>query len=235
MQLQTAAHAASFDVASLAMCRGLESQAASHLAAISSTGKKAAGETLFAEGDDADCVYEVVKGTLRVCKLLPDGRRQIMGFPGSGHLLGLAAGGNHAYTAEAVTDVTLCRYPRASVDRLVDKVPSLARRLWTATSDELRFAQQQLVLLGRKTATEKVASFLLLLAEQQKSLDGTVFVSMSRTDIGDYLGLTIETVSRTLSKLKRDGLIALPVPDQVKLLDVERLSELAEGESESEA
>ena len=230
MQVQAAISPAKFDMATLAVCRGLGRQAASHIVAISSMRRKAIGETLFAEGDDADSIYEVVSGTLRLYKLLPDGRRQIMGFPTAGHLLGLAPEGSHVYTAEAITEVTLCRYPRASFDRLVDNVPGLARRLWNVTSDELRFAQDQLLLLGRKTATEKVASFLLLLADQQKSEDETVAVPMTRSDMGDYLGLTIETVSRTLTKLKRDKLIALPSLDKIEILDSDRLNEVATGE-----
>jgi CRP/FNR family transcriptional regulator len=217
----------------LTLCRGLERQAVSHVAAISSLCRKAAGETLFSEGDAADGAYEVVKGTLRLYKLLPDGRRQIVGFPTAGHMLGLAPEGTHVYTAEAVTDVTLCRYPRASFNRLVDHVPGLARRLWAVTADELRFAQNQLLLLGRKTATEKVASFLLLLADQQNATD-EIAVPMTRTDIGDYLGLTIETVSRTLTRLKRDRLIGLPSPDRIELLDSDQLADVAAGECESD-
>jgi CRP/FNR family transcriptional regulator len=214
-------------------CRGLEQQAVSHVAAISSLCRKSAGETLFGEGDVADGAYEIVKGTLRLYKLLPDGRRQIVGFPSAGHMLGLAPEGTHVYTAEAVTDVTLCRYPRASFNRLVDHVPGLARRLWAVTADELRFAQNQLLLLGRKTATEKVASFLLLLADQQHATD-EVGVPMTRTDIGDYLGLTIETVSRTLTKMKRDGLIGLPTHDRIELLCADQLTDVAAGEGRAD-
>lgn len=228
MQVQTLSRAAKLDGSALAVCRGLSHQAASHVMAISSQRRKAAGETLFAEGDDADNIYEVVRGTLRLYKMLADGRRQIMGFPASGHLLGLAPTGTHVYTAEALTDVTLCCYPRASFHRLVNDVPGLARRMWAVTSDELRFAQDQLLLLGRKSAAEKVASFLLILAEQQDT--GRLSVPMTRTDIADYLGLTVETVSRTLTKLKHRKLIALPQFNTLHLLDREALEAMAAGE-----
>ena len=230
MLAQAASSASKLDFGSLAVCRGLGRQSASHIAAISSLHRKAAGETIFSEGDSSDYIYEVVHGTLRLYRLLSDGRRQILGFPSDGHTLGLAPNGTHAYTAEAVTDLTLCRYPRTSFERLVDSVPGLARRLWTVTSDELRFAQDLMLLLGRKTATERVASFLLLLAEQQMDSDGEVALPMTRSDIGDYLGLTIETVSRTLTKLKRDRLISLPASDRIEFLDKDRLEEVAAGE-----
>lgn len=227
MQLQTVP-AAKVNFAALAMCRGLGTQATSHIAAISSLQRKAAGETLFNEGDEADCIYEITSGMLRLYKLLPDGRRQIMGFLTAGHLLGLAPEGTYVYTAEALTDLTLCRYRRSGFDRLIDSVPGLARRLWTFTADELRTAQGQLMMLGRKTAMEKIAGFLLMQAELQGT-PGEIRVPMTRSDIGDYLGLTIETVSRTLTKLKRDGVIALPKLDHVEFCDRDRLEDLAGG------
>ncbi len=220
------------DIAALAMCRGLAHQAASRIVAVSSLRKATAGETLFSEGDEADGLYEVVAGMLRLYKLLPDGRRQITGFLSAGQILGLAPEGTHVYSAEAINEVTLCRYPRAGFDRLIDEVPGLARRLLAVTSHELRAAQDQMLLLGRKTAAEKVASFLLLMADQQGS-DDEVSVPMARSDIADYIGLTTETVSRTFTKLKTEGLIALPTPNCVKIHDRARLEDFATGQSGS--
>ncbi|HUB62845.1 MAG TPA: helix-turn-helix domain-containing protein [Methylocella sp.] len=219
------------EFASLALSYGPGHQASSHLAAISSLQRKAPGETLFTEGDETNSVYEIVRGMLRLVKLLPDGRRQITGFLSSGHLLGLAPEGVNVYTAEAVTEVTLCRYGRAAFERLIDEVPGFAKRLLTVTSHELRVAQDQMLLLGRKTAMEKVASFLLLIAKQQDG-DATLEVDlpMTRSDIADYLGLTIETVSRTLTKLKQDGRIALPATTRITICDRDRLEELAAGD-----
>jgi len=223
-----------FDFGTLAMCRGLGRQAATNLAAISSLQKFEAGKALFSEGDQADNVYEVVRGMLRLYKLLPDGRRQITGFLSAGHLLGLAHQEQYLYTAEAVTDVTLCRYPRRHFDRLVDELPGFARRLLAVTADELRAAQDQMLLLGRKAASEKIASFLLMMADwhdRDDESDGKqVHVPMGRADIADYLGLTMETGSRPLPKLRSQGVIALPSHSLVELLDREQLAELAAGE-----
>jgi CRP/FNR family transcriptional regulator len=217
------------DPAGFAICRGLARQAASRIMAVSALHKGKPGETLFTEGDDAEGIYEVVSGMLRLYKLLPDGRRQITGFLSAGQVLGLAPEGTHIYSAEAITPVTLCRYARRSLDRLIDEVPGLARRLLAVTSHELRAAQDQMLLLGRKAAGEKVASFLLLMADQQGTED-RVSVPMSRSDIADYLGLTTETVSRTFTKLKQEGFIALPTPYDVQIIDRDRLEDFANGQ-----
>jgi len=214
--------------------RGLASLGAGSPVAVSTLQKKAAGETVFAEGDEADSVYEVVRGMVRLYKLLPDGRRQITGFLSAGHLLGLAPEGTCVYTAEAITEVTLCRYKRATFERLIDEVPGFARRLLEVASHELRVAQDQMLLLGRKAATEKVASFLLLMAEQQGDDADEIDVPMTRNDIADYLGLTIETVSRTLTKLRQDGLIALPTPARIEIRDLDGLEDLAVGENDAD-
>ena len=221
------------DIAALAMCRGLAQSATKRIVAVSTVQRAKAGETLFTEGDAADGIYEVVSGMLRLYKLLPDGRRQITGFLSAGQILGLAPQGIHAYSAEAINDVSLCRYPRVGLDRLIDEVPALARRLLTVASHELCTAQDQMLLLGRKAASEKVASFLLLMADQQGTGD-EVAVPMSRGDIADYLGLTTETVSRTFTKLKTLGLIGLPTPNHVEIRDRDQLEDFAIGQVESE-
>jgi len=227
--------AATINAAGHVVPRSFDRQATTHLMAISSLQKKAPGETVFAEGDEADSVYEVVHGMVRLYKLLPDGRRLIIGFLSAGHLLGLAPDGICVYTVEAVTAVTLCRYKRIAFERLIDEVPGFARRLLAVASHELRAAQDRMLLLGRKSATEKVASFLLLMADRQAGDDADeVEVPMTRNDIADYLGLTIETVSRTLTKLKQDGLIARTTSARLAIQERDRLEELAAGESASE-
>jgi CRP/FNR family transcriptional regulator, anaerobic regulatory protein len=221
------------DFAKLSTCRGLPPQTAGRILAVSTLEKKLPGQNVFGEGDNADNIYEVVSGMLRLYKLLPDGRRQITGFLSAGQILGLAPEGSYVYAAEAITEVTLCRYTRRAVERLMDEVPGFARRLLAVTSHELRAAQDQMLLLGRKAAGEKVASFLLLMAAQQSGKDA-VSVPMTRTDIADYLGLTIETVSRTFTKLKLDEVIALPTRGRVDILDRDRLEEFAAGDGDED-
>jgi CRP/FNR family transcriptional regulator, anaerobic regulatory protein len=227
--------AAGFDLACSVVCRGLSQQAARPLMAISSLHRKAPGEVLFAEGDEADSIYEVVRGTVRLYKLLLDGRRLIIAFLSAGHLLGLALDGIWVYTAEAITDVTVCRYRRTSFERLVDEVPGLATRLLAVTSDELRAAQERMLLLGRKSAMEKVASFLVLMAGQHGSDDAQeVAIPMTRSDIADYLGLTIGTVSRTLTKLIRRRVIALSTANRIEIRDRDDLEQLAAGDADDD-
>jgi CRP/FNR family transcriptional regulator len=196
----------------------------------------ARGRTLFNEGDDAANVYEIVRGMVRLYRVLPDGRRQIMGFLSDGDLVGVAVAGRYVYSAETITAVSARFYARAKFDRMVDEVPGFARRLLMLASDELRAAQEQMLLLGRKSASEKVATFLLALAARQaddRSACDEVVLPMTRTDIADYLGLTIETVSRALRRLKCEGVIALLSTSRVEILDAGRLEEIAAGEQEA--
>ena len=185
-------------------------------------------QMLFSEGDVATSIHRVVDGTVRVYKLLPDGRRQIVGFMQAGDLMGLTAGACHLYSAEAVTTCTLQRIPRNRIDALMDAQPSVARRLHQLTAAELIAAQDHMLLLGRKTAVERVASFLLVLAGRSRCGGKKVKVPMSRTDIADHLGLTTETVSRAFSKLKTTGQIRLLEGGAVEIVDRECLTETAE-------
>lgn len=203
------------------------------LSSISAPQKVRAGKTLFADGDDAETVFEIVQGIIKLYKLLPDGRRQIMGFVSTDRLIGLAEGDEYPYTAEAVTDVTLCRYSRNQFNKLLDEVPGFARRVLAARSQDLECAQDQMLLLGRKTAIERMATFLLDLGKLQLASSGgrSLQVPMTRADIADYLGLTIETVSRSLAKLKREQIIKLPGALNITVMDRSRLEELAAGET----
>ena len=150
----------------------------------------------------------------------------------AGDFLGLANNETYAYSAEAVTHVALCRFPRRQLEALLERYPKMERRLLGMASHELAAAQEQMLLLGRKTAREKIASFLLTLsrrARKRGQRDNPVAVPMSRTDIGDFLGLTTETVSRTFTQLKTAKLIVLLPNGKVELADLEALQEIAEG------
>jgi CRP/FNR family transcriptional regulator len=227
-----AAGCAACDVRGLTFCAGLAPEDIGRISAIVTRQKLPAHQTLFHEGDAAEYVYNLTRGAMKLYKLLPDGRRQITGFLLAGDFLGLAGKDGYSYSAETVTDVDLCRFSRRKLDALFEQYPQLERRMLKLATDELIAAQDQMLLLGRRTAAEKVASFLLRLCERERvrgQPGNPVSLPMTRGDIADYLGLTIETVSRTLSQLKRDKLIHQLSLSELELLDEERLTALAEG------
>lgn len=168
----------------------------------------AKGAELFAEGDASSFFYKVVSGTVRTVKLLADGRRQIDAFHIAGDMLGLDQGASYRLTAEAVEPATVIAYRRSDFASLMQRDPAVTEALMTATLANLDRAHEHMVLLGRKTATERMASFLLDLAQRLSCAD-RVCLPMQRTDIADHLGLTIETVSRTLSQMVQAKLIRL--------------------------
>jgi len=168
----------------------------------------ARGEEIFAEGDAADCFFKVVSGTVRTCKLLNDGRRQIDAFHLAGDIFGLESGGEHHFTAEAVEEVEVLAFRRGQFTSLVHDDPEFGDQLMEAMLSSLDRAHDHMVLLGRKTAQEKIATFLLDMAARLARTD-RFELPMQRADIADHLGLTIETVSRTLTQMVRDGLIKL--------------------------
>ncbi len=197
---------------SLSVCRVLADDGLRRLNAISDHRAFAAGEVLAREGDPADRMFNVTSGAVRVHKLLPDGRRQIVGFLFAGDFLGLAAGDRYAYSAEAITAGSACRFPRNAYRKLLREIPDLEASLLERTANELRAAQDQMLLLGRKTAIERLASFLLDLSARDRRAGGEgreVQLPMTRAEIADYLGLTTETVSRVTSRLKSRGVIRL--------------------------
>ncbi|HWB49507.1 MAG TPA: helix-turn-helix domain-containing protein [Stellaceae bacterium] len=185
-------------------------------------------EEIYAEGDRADCWFKVISGTVRICKLMADGRRHIAEFFHAGDCFGLDGADTRALAAEAVGDVIVMRFNRAATERLIDQRPELARHMCNMTLRNLAHAQTRLLLLGRMTAPERVASFLIELAER-RDVRRVLDIPMSRNDIADYLGLTIETVCRVLSAMKRDGLVAIPNPHRIEIRDRDALETLVEA------
>jgi CRP-like cAMP-binding protein len=201
------------------------------LQSVSTTSRFGRNQTIFNEGDDARYSYKILEGGVRLCKVRPDGRRQIAEFLLPGDMFGFEVGDEHSLTAEALCDVVLMRCPRSHVERLSDESIDVRRKLMALLRRELSAAQEHLVMLGRQTAKERVASFLLLLAERNQADDGDALdLPMGRQDIADYLGLTIETVCRALTDLKKDGLIAIPNRHQVVIRRIEALELVAEGD-----
>lgn len=203
-----------------------EQNNAGPLHAASSVIQVAEGREVFAEGDEADLFYKVISGVVRVCKFLNDGRRQIEAFHVAGDVFGLELSGEHIHSAEAVSDCKLIAYRRRNVENLAESDRSVGRQLWQFAMLNFAQAQQHALLLGRRGAAEKVASFLLSWATHSKDRR-VINLAMTRQDIADYLGLTIETVSRSFSQFERDGLIALPNSREVRLKNMDALEELA--------
>jgi CRP/FNR family transcriptional regulator, nitrogen fixation regulation protein len=163
---------------------------------------------IYGQGEPTESCWRIISGCVRTAKLLEDGRRQIGEFLWVGDLLGMDDLDLHAFNAEAVTDVTLRRYPRRMVEALAQSHTGLALRLRMLAVANLRCAYQHMVLLGRKTAMERIASFLLDMHRRSTATDRPIVnLPMSRTDIADYLGMTIETASRAFARLQRDGII----------------------------
>lgn len=196
-----------------------------------------AGSVLYYQGDPADHFFEVLQGVVKLYMLTPDGRRQVTSFCFPGQFVGQGADDSYLQTAETVGDAVLRRYARTGMDRLTIEQPELAHRLLRMTLNDLMVAQDQMLSLGRKTATERIASFFLRLAKRETKADGQgpqgamIHLPMARTDIADYLGLTPETVSRILGRLKALGIIALKSANDIAILDLGMLADLAENEA----
>jgi CRP/FNR family nitrogen fixation transcriptional regulator len=183
-----------------------------------------ANTEIYGEGEPADYLYKVVSGAVRTCRILADGRRQIGSFYLPGEVFGLESGDDHAFSAEAIASSKVLVVKRSALLALAGRDRTIANELWATTCHELRIAQNHILLLI-KTAKERVVAFLLEMAERAPSA-GQIELPMSRQDIADYLGLTIETVSRTLTELARTAAIELPATRCVVLRNRAALARL---------
>jgi CRP/FNR family nitrogen fixation transcriptional regulator len=182
-------------------------------------------EEIYGDGEPCEYVYQVVRGGVRTYKLLNDGRRQIGAFHLPGDVFGLDAGSTHRLTAEAITDTTVRLMKRRSLEAAAGTNVQVAHHLWTLTASGLRHAEDHMLLLGRKTAMEKVATFLLEM-DRRLAKAGMMALPMCRRDIGDYLGLTLETVSRALSLLSDQGVLVFSSARQIVLRNRQRLADM---------
>ena len=217
----------------ISVCSAVDDPDLQRLGALAEVLQLKSGAVLIREGEPAPHVFNITGGSLRVYKLLPDGRRQITGFLFAGDFLGLAIGDTYVFSAEAMEDSTVCRFRKGPFRALVAGSPPLEHMLLHRTSHELAAAQNQMLLLGRKTAIERMASFLLDLPGHDPSrptAPGHVRLPMKRGEIADYLGLTIETVSRVLTRMKVKGLISIPSQNELIVERPERLRQHASGE-----
>jgi len=219
-------------VREIAVCTALSAPELERLRGIAVTKVYEPGATLFAADEPATMVGTVVSGTIKCFKLLADGRQQIVGFLFPGDFVGSPTQETNHGFAEALTRVELCLFPFSAIQRLIREMPNLERRLLTLANDDLDLAQEWMLLLGRKTARERLATFLLLLAQKAKArgiAEGPIDLPMNRSEIADYLGLSLETVSRQFSKLKSSGHIRIEHNSEVTIRNLGGLTGIAEG------
>ena len=180
------------------------------------------GAEIFGEAEPAEYVYQVVEGAVRSYKLLSDGRRQIGAFHLVGDIFGLENGSAHRFTAEAIVDTTVRLAKRVSLEHVAEEDATVARDLLDMTTSNLQHAENHMLLLGRKTSLERVAAFLLEM-DTRLNAAGVMALPMSRRDIADYLGLTLETVSRALSCLHEKGILGFVGQTQRQIVLLDRL------------
>jgi CRP/FNR family nitrogen fixation transcriptional regulator len=183
------------------------------------------GTEIFGEKEPAEYVYQVKRGAVRSYKLLSDGRRQIAAFHLASDIFGLENGGTHRFTAEAVVETSVRLIRRQSLEFMAETDAVVSRNLLSMTTSNLQHAEDHMLLLGRKTSLERVAAFLVEM-DERLTATGVMSLPMCRRDIADYLGLTLETVSRAVSQLHRAGILAFISKNQreIMLLDRPRLA-----------
>ena len=223
-----------------AVCGAMDEVQIRKLAQISHRKKIPAGQTIISDDAPVDFFANVISGAVKLTKTLPDGRQQIVGLLFAPDFLGRAYSKSNPYTAEAASDTEICAFPNRAFERLVGEYPELQQRLFKHTLDELDAAREWMLLLGRKTAEEKVASFLHMLARrslmvgcshQENSGVSSFELPLTRADMADFLGLNIETVSRQLTRLKTAKVIKLNTNRLILVPDIARLARAAGQDS----
>lgn len=213
------------------LCSGLADDELRFLAARASRQALEKGQTLILEGDPAINVYNIVEGDVILSRFAADGRRQILGFLRPGDYIGLTLSDTYSFSAEALTPTRLCRFDRRSIEELSDRFPEMDRQVRRMGASAVDGLLDLVFSLGRRTADERVAFFLHHQAERQGCCNDPakeVALPMTRADIADYLGLTLETVSRSISRLKKQGVISLPSANRVQILDPDALEDALE-------
>lgn len=217
------------DVRSFSICSAVDQTDLLELERIGRSVHLAPNEALFTAGQSASSVYNLTAGFARLYKLLPDGRRQILGFGLSGDFVGAGPSDRYNFSADAIEAVSACRVSADLFARFSVYRPHLLLRINEVAARELTLAEDQMLLLGRRTAEEKVAAFLIGWRDRLIRIGDdrqTIRLPMSRQDIADFLGLTIETVSRTLTRFDREKMLVI-VSSGVRLLDAPRAEALA--------
>jgi CRP/FNR family transcriptional regulator len=223
-----------------AVCGAMNDEQIARLSEISHRKKYAAGQLIMSDQQPVTFFANVISGTIKLTKTISDGRQQIVGLLFPPDFLGRTFGRSNPYFAEAAGDVEVCVFPSQAFERLIDIYPGLQHHLFERTLDELDAAREWMLLLGRKTAEEKVASFLLLLARRSViancSAHGDIAMRrfdlpLRRADMADYLGLTIETISRQLTRMRTAGIIDMI---DARTLEVPNVADLAKAAGQDE-
>jgi CRP/FNR family transcriptional regulator len=218
------------EVRASAICGSLAIPELEELSSLGRIVRLSPGQTLLWEGSEAVLVGNVIEGTLKLSTVTGDGREQIVGIVVASDFIGRPFGKDSNQTVTALTPATVCVFSRAAFDRYADEHPDIESALLRRTLDELDRARRWLMLLGRLSATERIASLLLELADRSNVSDGgSIMLPLSRQQMGDLLGLAIETVSRTMTKLCRAGLIDLPGGRRLRIIDRDALIRVAAG------
>ncbi|MDJ0612710.1 MAG: helix-turn-helix domain-containing protein [Rhizobiaceae bacterium] len=192
------------------------------------------GDNLFYTGDEADYVYEVVEGVVRSSKVLADGRRQVLNFCYAGEMIGLSHDSYYHCDCDAVSKVRVRLHRKNAFMKDIENDPEFCLKLLRKAAAEVNNMQDHFLMLGRKNAVEKISSFLVAIMDRQNlaKLNSVIFdLPMNRSDIADFLGMTIETVSRNFTKLRKMGVIDLPSTHQVRVVEPARLRSLAENKT----
>ncbi|MBK1656942.1 Crp/Fnr family transcriptional regulator [Paracraurococcus ruber] len=214
------------------LCQPLDSAALDEVSSESQQTSLTAHSMVFREGDPAGRIFTLVEGFAKLTRLLPDGKQQVVGFRFAGDVIGYTTLPTYPFDAELLTDSRICRLERGQLDALLRRYPVLERRMLDLCVQELTATQEQLVTVGRRSAEARVAAFLLSLVEasRRRGKPCTVLeMPMTRADIADFLGLTLETVSRSLTAFRKRGWIREPVHHRVEMVNLRAVSDLAEG------
>ena len=186
-------------------------------------------ENIFLQNDPSNYLYNITEGNVKIYQLLDDGRIQIIGFLYPGDFFGSYRNNKYNYCAEAIGDARVCTFEQKKLDYYIENNMALAKELLNQTSYELTLAQDRMGVLGKLDATERLAKFLMNISEQRKRIgwqNNPLSLPMTRQDIADYLGLTIETVSREVSKLKTSNVVKVLSAKQIYINDFDKLSKL---------
>lgn len=218
------------------ICSALKASQLVHFSTVTRRRKIAHGETISFEDDEVVDYANIVSGAVKLTKLLSDGRQQIVGLQFAPEFIGKPFSEKVPVSIEAATDVEICVFPKAELENMLRQQPEFEHRLLEQTLIQLDDARTWMVTLGRKTAQEKVASFLLLLADhigkpsRDEPTDIEFMLPLKRADIADFLGLTLETVSRQMTKLRKMGAIDIRKNLDVTVHDIDRLTAISGGD-----